>query len=161
MSADRNASQTYQTQQVMTASPVKLVAMLYDKAISSLKETIKAIEEGNVETRWRTNHRATEIINHLSITLDVERGGEVAENLDRLYSFMLARLAEVNLLNDPEPARAVIDLLQPLRQSWHEIANQIGGSTTPEQAERLVAATKADDATEAAAAPVGGVSVSA
>jgi flagellar protein FliS len=118
-----NASaRTYQTQQVMTASPAKLVAMLYDKAILSLREAIRAIENGDIQTRFNANKRAGDIISHLWTTLDVERGGEIAANLSRLYSFMLSRLTFVDVRNDPEPAREVIALLEPLRDSWHQIA---------------------------------------
>jgi flagellar protein FliS len=119
-----NASaRTYQTQQVMTASPAKLVAMLYDKAILSLREAIHAIEKGDIQTRFNANKRAGDIITHLWTTLDTERGGEIAANLSRLYSFMLGRLTFVDVRNDPEPAREVITLLEPLRDSWTQLAH--------------------------------------
>lgn len=112
----------YLTQQVMTATPAKLVYMLYDKAIASLREATAAIEAGNVEARWRANNRATEIVTHMWSTLDMENGGEIAENLDRLFSFILTLLTEVDLQNDPEPARKAITLLEPLRDSWRDLA---------------------------------------
>ena len=108
----------------MTASPAKLVSMLYDKVTLSLKEAIAAIEAGEVEARWRANARAMEILSHMWSTLDVEKGGEIAQNLESLFSFMLARLPEVDLRNDPEPAREVISLLEPLRESWRELAKR-------------------------------------
>ncbi len=114
----------YLTQEVMTASPTKLVSMLYDKDTLSLKEAIAAIEAGEVETRWRANARAMEILSHMWSTLDVEKGGEIAQNLESLFSFMLSRLPEVDFQNDPEPAREVIELLEPLRESWRELAKR-------------------------------------
>jgi len=121
----RTALQVYGTQQVMTSSPVKLIALLYDKAIISLKEAIQAIENGEVEKRWKANNKAIEILTHLTNTLDHANGGEVAGNLDQLYDFMLARLLNVDLKNDPQPAREVIDLLQPLRDAWHQLAEEM------------------------------------
>lgn len=112
----------YVTQQVMTAPPAKLVYMLYDKAIASLREAVAAIEAGDVEARWRANNRATEIVTHMWSTLDMENGGEIAENLDKLFSFMLTLLTEVDLRNDPESARKVITLMKPLRDSWRDLA---------------------------------------
>ena len=112
----------YLTQQVMTASPAKLVFMLYERAIGSLQEAIAAIEAGDVEGRWRANNRAIEIISHMWSTLDMDNGGEIAENLDRLFSFMLMRLTDVDLRNDPTPAQKVIELLLPLRDSWYDLA---------------------------------------
>ncbi len=117
-----NATKAYGTQQVMTSSPAMLVALLYDKAIACLKEAVAAIEAGEVERRWKANQRACEIIDHLAATLDLEAGGEIAANLDQLYNFMLKRLGDVDLKNDPSPAREVIQLLIPLRDSWKTIA---------------------------------------
>ncbi|NKB20143.1 MAG: flagellar export chaperone FliS [Alphaproteobacteria bacterium] len=117
----------YLTQEVMTASPAKLVSMLYDKAVMSLKEAIVAIEANDIEARWKANARAIEIISHMWSTLDIEKGGEIASNLNDLFSFMLARLPEIDIHNDPEPAREVIVLLEPLQQPWRELARQQAG----------------------------------
>ena len=79
---------------------------------------------------WRVRLRSldrgspTAIIETLWRTLDLEKGGEIAANLDRLYSFMLNRLTQVDLKNDPAPAREVMTLLEPLRRSWHEIVQR-------------------------------------
>jgi flagellar protein FliS len=118
------ATDKYQTQQIMAASPARLVAMLFDKAISSLNEAIRAIEAGDIEARWRANGRAMEIVTHLWATLDMDKGGAIAANLDQIYKFILNRLPEVDMKNDAAVAREVIGLLEPLRRSWHEVANR-------------------------------------
>jgi len=120
---------TYLTQQVMTASPAKLVSMLYDKLLISLKETIAAIEKGEIEARWKANARATEIISHMWSTLDREKGGEIAKNLDGMFSFILMRLPDIDMRNDPEPAREAIGLLEPIAESWRVLAR--GGAAQP------------------------------
>lgn len=120
----RNVTDKYQTQQILSASPAKLVAMLLGKAISSLHEAIRAIEAGEIEERWRANSRAMEIVNHLWSTLDMEQGGEIAANLDQLYRFIIRLLPDVDMKNDPKPARDVIGLLEPLRRSWETVAAQ-------------------------------------
>lgn len=130
---NRAALQAYGTQQVMTSSPVELVALLYGKAIVSLKEAIQAIENNEIEKRWKANNKAFEIINHLSLTLDQEKGGEIAENLSDLYNFMLNRLSDVDLKNDPQAARDVIVLLEPLHASWRQLAKN-GGQAEPQSA---------------------------
>lgn len=118
----------YITQQVMTASPAKLVFMLYDRAILSLREAIKAIEMGDVERRWKANNRAIEIVTHLWATLDTERGGEIAKNLETLLPFISRQLVQVDLKNDPAPAEEAIKLLEPLRDAWKEISQTQGGA---------------------------------
>ncbi len=125
---DREVSQTYLVQQIMTASPAKLVAMLYERAITLLHETVDAIEAGDIERRWRANGKATDVICHLWGTLDRERGGEIAENLNRLYGFMMMRLTMIDVENNAQAARDVIGLLDPLRRSWHELADGKGAN---------------------------------
>lgn len=112
----------YLNQQVLTASPSKLVYMLYDKAISSLREAIDAIEQGEIEKRWKANNRAMEIIQHMWTTLNIEESGQIGDNLNKLLPYMMLRLPDVDLNNDPEPAREVIILLEPLRDAWRQIA---------------------------------------
>ncbi len=132
---DREASQKYLAQQVMSASPAKLVAMLYERAIALLHDTVAAIEADDVQRRWTANSKATEIIAELWQALDMERGGEIAENLNRLYGFMVMRLTTVDTENDAQAARDVIRLLEPLRRSWHELAH--GEPTETETGSRL------------------------
>jgi flagellar protein FliS len=120
----KSATDKYQRQQIMTASPARLVAMLFDKAIACLNDAIRAIEAGEIEARWRANKRAIEIVEHLWGTLDMEKGGEIAANLDQIYRFLLSHLREVDLQNNPQPARDAIALLEPLRGSWHTVADR-------------------------------------
>ncbi len=149
-SMTENASRQYQTQQIMTASPAMLVFMLFDKAISSLNMAVRAIAANDVQERWRNNNRAIEVISHLQRTLNMELGGEVAENLDRLYTFMLKQLSTVDKNNDPKPAEDVIKLLEPLRESWRDLANQ--GDKPAREAAKARAAADAKATADAKAA---------
>ncbi len=125
---DREASRKYLAQQVMSASPAKLVAMLYERAILLLHDAVGAIEAGDIERRWVANSKATEIVVELWQALDMEAGGEIAENLNRLYGFMVMRLTMVDTENSAQAARDVIGLLEPLRRSWHELADGEGAN---------------------------------
>ncbi len=128
---NQNGSRNYQTQQIMTASPARLVAMLYGKAIVCLKDAIAAIKAGDIEKRWKSNSAAQEIIAHLLSTLDVEKGGEVGQNLEQLYCFMLRQLPQVDFKNDPKVAEGIIGLLEPLARSWEELAEKGGPNSPP------------------------------
>ncbi|QEX23554.1 hypothetical protein FRZ61_34920 [Hypericibacter adhaerens] len=119
-----NRTTAYLAQELAAASPAKRVAMLIDRAIGSLGEAVQAIERGDIQARWNANQRASNIIETLWRTLDLEKGGEIAANLDKLYGFMLDRLTQVDLKNDPAPAREVATLLEPLRRSWHELVQR-------------------------------------
>lgn len=128
MPAQKKAAATYLTQQVLNASPARLVFMLYERAITSLQEAIAAIDAGQIEARWRANKRATEIVSHMWSTLDQERGGEIAANLNRLFGYMMRRLPEIDTRNDRNTATEMIQLLQPLRDAWRDLSNT---SVTP------------------------------
>ena len=118
------AAASYQTQQIMTASPAELVAMLYERALRALKDTVRCIEGGDIAGRCANNARAIEIIAHLLSTLDRDRGLEIAANLEQIYRLSLRQLGQVDLQNDPKPAQNVIRLLEPLAQSWRQLAVQ-------------------------------------
>src|SRR5690606_17403901 len=128
---------------------------LHERAITSLQEAIRAIEAGEIEARWRANKRATDIVTHLWGTLDVEKGGEIAANLDRLYPVMLDTLLQVDLRNDPAPARKVIELLEPLRASWYQVARDAESQRAPQPAQ---ARQSADTDAPSFALPANGIS---
>ncbi len=140
----KSEQQTRQTEQAMTNDPATLVAMLYDKAVSCLKAAVQAIHSNEIETCWKNNHRAQEIINHLFMTLDLEKGGEVASNLEALYGYMLLRLPELDVNNDTRVAEEVIELLEPLRASWNELAASSAGFKTDQQEIDAIAAVAVD-----------------
>jgi flagellar protein FliS len=152
------AARHYQNQQILTASPVMLVFMLYDKAIACLKESIRAIAAGEIEARCKANTRVIEIVSHLRSTLDHEKGGEISQNLDRLYGFILSLLPKVDFNNDAKTAQTVIDLLAPLRESWKTLAAQ--GDAPLKEAARIAAemrsATRPATAQTASVAAVAG-----
>ncbi len=114
----------YQNQRIMTATPAQLVAMLYERAILSLKAAVRAIEAGDIEARFKANKQAGDIISHLCTTLDTDRGGDIADNLNQLYRYMLGRLTFIDVRNDAAPAREVIALLEPLHASWVTLARR-------------------------------------
>ncbi len=143
------AYKLYAQQQVMTASPAKLVFMLYEHAIASLRDAVRAIEENDIEKRWKANCKAGEIIGHLWATLDIEGGGEIAKNLDQLFGFMMTKLPEVDFRNNPQPALDVIKLLEPLRDAWRELA----GKSESELAQASHAARQNAPAEETPAVP--------
>lgn len=157
---DANATRRYQHQQIMTASPAHLVAMLYEHAISALNDAIEAIETGDIERRFQANKKAVEIIAHLAMTLDMERGGQIAENLAHLYRFMMQQLVNVDVRNDPKPARDVIGLLEPLCTSWRELANGQQPDAQALQAQQP-AAPSDDRPGGDTRTPPGGVAISA
>ena len=102
----------------------ELVVRLYDLAIAKFEAAAEAAERNDIVARFEATADAAEIIAQLQLALDHTIGGQIADNLDRLYGFILSQLPQVNLDNDAALARRLGDLLQPLRESWMELDRQ-------------------------------------
>ncbi|HWT55014.1 MAG TPA: flagellar export chaperone FliS [Rhodocyclaceae bacterium] len=127
MFASRNAASTYAQVGVETgvgsASPHKLILMLYDGAIVALSSAKRHLAENDVAAKGQDLSKAIEIIsNGLCASLDIKAGGELAERLFSLYDYMTIRLLHANLHNDLAAIEEVSRLLGELRSAWEEIA---------------------------------------
>jgi len=105
---NRNAAQHYQEQQILNATPAERIVLLYNGAIKFLMQARQAIDENNIQERFNNNKRASDIIFYLQDTVDMEKGGEIAQNLYRIYGYMLRRLIDVDMKNDQEAIDDVI-----------------------------------------------------
>ncbi len=116
------ALEAYQQTAVTTQSRGRLIVMLYDGAIKFLKLAIRELEAKNYAAKGQYINRAQDILNELNAVLDTEAGGEIAENLRKLYLFMGRRLSQANAKRDPQMIQDVITLLDELNQGWKTIA---------------------------------------
>lgn len=107
--------------------PCQLIVMLYDEAIAALRAATDAIHDGDIEARCNATSRVTEIVSHLYLSLDMEQGGEIAENLGQIYNLIIFQMPQVNLNNDDALVAQMIDLLLPLRESWVDLDERIRG----------------------------------
>lgn len=109
---------------VESASPHKLILMLYDGAIVAIASAIVAMEAKDIPTKGKHISHALEIIGSgLQSSLNLEAGGEIADRLYALYGYMCNRLLYANLKNDTEALKEVSTLLQDLRGAWEKIAD--------------------------------------
>ena len=107
---------------LMEAAPARQVVMLYDEAIAAIRIASMAAASGDIEGRCNAVTAAMEIIGFLYVTLDAEQGGDVAANLGSIYAHIMSQLPRVNLYNDSETAERLVNMLEPLRDSWNELA---------------------------------------
>jgi flagellar protein FliS len=121
---------SYRTLQVDTASPGKLILMLFDGALRFLHTAEDGFRQSDPRVRQETIHnniiKTQNIIMELQRCLNVRDGGEFAVNMFRLYDFMLVRLIEANTKKDAESVRVVIQLLGEIRGAWDEMLQQQG-----------------------------------
>ena len=87
-------SNVYFENSVKTASPTKLVELLYKNSIERLEKAVKAIEKNNLIEANHEIIRVEEIILELNVSLNIEKGGEVAKNLRLLYNYIYEQLIQ-------------------------------------------------------------------
>lgn len=110
----------YQQNQIATASPERILIMLYDGAIRFTRLAINGIREGNGQQKRHGIAKAMAIVTEFSNSLNHEIGGKIAEDLDALYDFMIRSLVAANLTDDVDKLADVERLLVDLRQTWAE-----------------------------------------
>jgi len=116
--------------------PSRATVLLYDNALAALRAAIEAIEIDDVEARCTAVRTATEVVTTLYLNIDVQRDGEIADGLSKLYSHVVGLLLRVNLYNDAKIAERAIDLLEPLRGSWANVETLVAQSLQDRSASR-------------------------
>ncbi len=126
MPLTKDTARTYLENQVKFASPVDLIVMLYDRAIQSLKSCSDSFKGGETDLKAKglALCKAVDIISELQSVLDRKRGGEIAQNLDKLYTYMLEKLTIANYENNQASIEEVTRLLEELREGWKAAATQ-------------------------------------
>jgi flagellar secretion chaperone FliS len=118
-----NGIGAYQDTAITTQTRGRLIVLLYEGAIKFLKIAITEIEAGNWEAKGCHINRAIDIINELNTILDMEAGGEIAQNLRKLYAFMTHHLGQANMKRDPKMIQEIVTLLTELNEGWKAVTS--------------------------------------
>lgn len=128
MTAMRQYQSVNTQAKAVDASPHRLIQMLMEGGLSRLAQARGAMDRGQVAMKGELIGKAIAIIGGLREGLDLEKGGEVAANLDRLYEYMVTRLFEANLHNTVAPLEEVAVLLRNVKSGWDAIALHDGSA---------------------------------
>ena len=111
---------------VESASPHRLVAMLFDGLVESIAQARGAMQSAQVEAKGRAIGRAVRIVEEgLRGGLNATGGGALAADLGELYGYVTRRLTQANLHNDAAALDECQRLIEPLREAWAGIAPQV------------------------------------
>ncbi|MEU8815810.1 flagellar export chaperone FliS [Actinoplanes sp. NPDC048796] len=116
-----NMRDRYLQDSINTASPAKLLIMLYDRLILDLMQGEEALHAGELETAHEKITHAQEIVIELQVSLDVEAWSG-APGLANLYGYVLTELIGANIAKDAARVAACRTFLEPLRDAWREAA---------------------------------------
>jgi len=111
----------YREREVLTASPEKLIVIVFDHVLVNLYRARVAIEANNIERRVQALTKAREGVMELLSSVDVERGGPVAGNLLALYSFAIRELFEIGRTKNVAKLDAVFTVMNNLRDAFATI----------------------------------------
>ena len=131
MYAQRAAAQYRQAHShgvVAAASPTRLVQIMFETILTQLATAqgcMGRIKDNlplqDVITKGKSLNKAIRLIDQLNATLDMERGGQIAQNLRNLYLYMLERLTLANLNNDASIVTEVASLVSKIKAGWDRI----------------------------------------
>lgn len=112
----------YKQNAISTSDQGTLILMLYDGAIKNLQLAIESINLKDVANKGIHIQKSHDIVNELSLALDIEKGGAVAERLELLYQYVLRQLTLANIKSaDKTPIQGALEVLNTLQSAWQEI----------------------------------------
>jgi len=125
---DLSGKDAYLENMIKTASPAKLVELLYQRAIELTEEAIELLDKKDYRSVNERAKKAEDIIMELNMSLDTEKGGEIAKNLRALYNYMFQRLLDGNVKKDKEAFKEVKGMLKELLETWREVMKKAGNT---------------------------------
>jgi flagellar protein FliS len=120
----------YKRNKVITASGVELIIQLYDEIMNNIRLVKPILAKGDklsfddVKTKSKALNKAVNVVTALADSLDMEKGGDISNNLSKLYEFINMRLLNANLHNDPVMLDEAVRVLNELREAWVGILKQ-------------------------------------
>ncbi len=117
--AMQNPYAQYNRSKILTASPAELTLMLYEGSIKFCNIAIMAIEHNEIEKAHTNIIRVQKIIDELRATLDMKY--PVAQDFDRIYTYLLQRLLQANMKKDKEILEEIARHLRSVRDTWKEV----------------------------------------
>ena len=116
-----NARLAYLETEILQADPVELVRLLYRGALGAVTKARQHVRENDIRARSRQITKASEILNELATSVDVEKGGGIATNLLELYDYMQRLLLEANFKQVEGPLVELEKLLATVLEGWEGI----------------------------------------
>ncbi len=120
----REYSQVNLQTQVTEADPHKLIQMLLEGALTRLSAAKAFIDHKKYEEKNERIANVVDIVSTLQESLDKEKGGEIAENLEQLYDYITRRLWDANRLNDNDIINEVMSLILEIKSGWEGIRSE-------------------------------------
>jgi flagellar protein FliS len=113
----RNAN----AESVVDASPHQLISLILRHILSNIAIASGAIDRKEIENKGKAISKAIALVGELQDSLDMEKGGEVSQNLFNLYDYIIRTLIQANIENDVNKLEEVRDLIATVKEGWDAI----------------------------------------
>jgi flagellar protein FliS len=125
-------ARVYRHNTITSATPLGLVLMLYDAAITSLDRASQAAQAGQIESRTKATNHILSLVGELESALNADRGGEVAETLKQFYASARSQLIVASVENSAEKFQQIRAQFASLRDAWQQVETvQRAGAQPP------------------------------
>lgn len=114
----------YQTTDTLGKSQLDLIIKVYDGAMTAYKQAGVAFEKEDFSKGREELDKAKKFVTHLYTTLDMEKGGDIAQQLSQLYAFVVNQTNIIDATKDLKQIDDIIGILDNLRQGWVELKQQ-------------------------------------
>jgi flagellar protein FliS len=127
-----NPYQKYSETQITTANQANLIVMMDDGTIRFTRQPLDSLDKNDPAAMAGNIQKSRDIVNELSVSLDVGQGKDAARRLESLYQFVLSQLTLANIKADRAPLETVLRVLTPLSEAWRAVAEGRANGTQPE-----------------------------
>jgi flagellar protein FliS len=123
---------SYRRSAIEGASPIGLVIALYDTLWGDLRRAAVAIRANDIEERCRELNHAALVLGQLEDWIDLEHGGELAQNLSRFYAYLRAKMMDASIAKSATMLEAQMELILHVRTTWQQ--RDMAASQSPKDA---------------------------
>ena len=113
--------QTYRTIDTQGKSQIELILQVYDGALGSLRQAKEKYAAGENNAGYELLEKTKKFVTHLYTTLNMEEGGEIAENLAKLYAYVISQICILEATKESSQIDDIITILSELREGWQGI----------------------------------------
>ncbi|MEP6764142.1 MAG: flagellar export chaperone FliS [Gemmatimonadaceae bacterium] len=109
---------SYREMEILSASPERLVVLLFDHLVVSLHRVRIAIDNNDITLRTVSLGKARGIVSELLATLDFDKGGRIASDLSSLYSWLLGEMADIGTQRNARNVERLVQVAETLRAGF-------------------------------------------
>ncbi|QMV41676.1 flagellar export chaperone FliS [Cohnella cholangitidis] len=121
--------QAYQKNKYETASPHRLILMLYDGALTNINRAKNALDSDQRAEAHKFIQKAQAIVLELMACLNEEQGDVIAKNLKEIYFYLVNQLTQANIHKKKDQLLEVETILGDLRQTWDQLGKEVGNGS--------------------------------